>query len=186
MDNLQQLLQELFCLLDQNFFLSREFKKLFSTYDNLEQIAQEKKYKELAQKLIEFILSIHKINQPSVLEEKIAKTHKLLNNYQSLLIIQQQKEIPQIIQNEKQLSCDISKSNPNTARELQGKVRKTTRNQQIIDKQQLSQQFSNQKKQKGMQNSDSQQKLFIENIPKMGRSLVKDDQQRNYNIITGV
>ncbi|CAD8074581.1 unnamed protein product [Paramecium primaurelia] len=187
MDKLQQLIQQLFSLLDVNFFLSREFNKIFSTHNNVEQMAQDKQYKELASKLIEFILSIHKSNQPSLLQEKIAQTHRLINNYQSQVILQQQKEIPQLnTLTQKQLTTESFKSNSITPREQQSNNRKTTKNQSLTDKRQIQQQITSQKNQKGIQNSDSQQRLFVEHIPKMRRSLIKDDQQRNFNIITGV
>ncbi|CAK79544.1 unnamed protein product (macronuclear) [Paramecium tetraurelia] len=150
-------------------------------------MAQDKQYKELASKLIEFILSTHKSNQQSLLQEKIAQTQKLLTNYQSQVILQQQKEIPQLNnQTQKQLTSESFKSNSITPRDTQVNNRRTSKNQSLTDKRQIQQQITSLKTQKGMQNSDSQQRLFVEHIPKMGRSLVKDDQQRNFNIITGV
>ncbi|CAD8050538.1 unnamed protein product [Paramecium sonneborni] len=184
MDKLQQLIQEFFNVLEQNFFLSREFNKIFISHENMKQIAQEKKYSELTIKLLEFILSIHKSNQHSVLQDRIAQTQKLLKNYHSQINQSQKKEIQPQNQITDIPAINNYKSNPVTPRNVQVDQIQTQFLQ--LEKRQKSHQNPSKGMTKGTPNSSSQQRFFVEDIPKMGKSHVKDDQQRNYNIITGV
>ncbi|CAK62172.1 unnamed protein product (macronuclear) [Paramecium tetraurelia] len=186
MDKLQQLIQEFFNVLEQNFFLSREFNKIFVSQDNAKQIAQEKKYQELTIKLLEFILSIHKSNQHSALQDRIAQTQKLLLNYHSQINQSQKREIQPLNQNFDIPTVSNYKSNPVSPRNVQINQSKSAQNLHGLEKRQKSNQNPVQGMTKGTPNSSSSQRFFIEDIPKMGKSHVKDDQQRNYNIITGM